>query len=404
MRVLASVGLAGCLGALVGCGAAAPATAPADPAPEKAAPQVAAAPPAEKKIDLYETDPAKHIVPAAPAAGTLRGKPFTPDRAELEGHRLTLRQGKDFFADLELVLNINEKVKLGDGAKIVVRPSQRWSDGIPSLQTGVRGTKGLPDVKFITNDYALTLELGKPENGKTPGKIYLCLPDSARSCLAGTFVAERKRGLSEPAGADDAPYIRGTLSPAAKKDQSVSVGYVGRTATGELVSDGAGGSVFDNGGGAVRSGSFPPRAAGLRFEKFVPHYDFTRLPPGRYLVYARVKDGPTAWAWADVAAGGQVTTDLKLDAVGLGTVEVKVPAGTRQVRLVPADLGVPAPDETFLGRLEVALELEGEVKDGVATIPHVPAGRYQVRAGDLRTGVEVAAGRTAKAELKAAKK
>jgi hypothetical protein len=353
--------------------------------------------------DLYEIDPAKHVVPTAPAAGVLRGKPFAPDRVELEGHRLTFRQGKDFFADLELVVTINEKVKLGDGVKIVVRPDQRWTDRIPSLQTGVRGDKGLPDVKFISDDYALTLELGRPEKGKTAGSIYICLPDSSRSSLAGTFVAARKRGLNEPPGAEEVPFIQGTLSPPVKKDESVTVGYVGRTATGETISDGCGGSAFDGGGGAVRSGSFAPRAATLRFEKFVPHFDFAHLPPGRYLVYARVKDGTLAWTWAEVAAGGQVATDLKLEGTGLGTVEVAVPPRTRTVRLVPADLGVPAPDEKFLGRLEFALDLAGEVKDGTATLANVPAGRYQVRAGDLRTGVEVTAGRTAKVELKAAK-
>ncbi|WP_439621848.1 hypothetical protein [Gemmata sp.] len=402
MRVLASVGLAGCLGTLLGCGGAQP---PADPAQVQVAPPgdtgEAAAP--TRKADPYEIDPAKHVVPAAPAAGVLGGKPFAPDRVELEGHRLTLRQGKDFFADLEVVLAIHEQVKLGDGVKIVVRPNQRWTDRIPSLQSAVRSEKGLPDVKFINDDYALTLELGKPEKGKIPGSIYLCLPDSSRSYLAGTFVAERKRGLNDPPGADDAPFIRGTLSPPVKKDEFVTIGYVGRTAGGEVISDGCGASVYDGGGGAVRSGSFAPRAASLRFEKFVPHYDFARLPPGRYLVHARVKDGPLAWAWAEVAAGGQVTTDLKLAGTALGTVEVKVPPRTRDVRLVPADLGVPAPDEKFLGRLEFALDLAGEAKDGVATIANVPAGRYQVRSGDLRTGVEVTAGRTAKVELKAAK-
>jgi hypothetical protein len=402
MRVLASVGLAGSLGALLGCGGTQP---PADPAQVQVAPTGdtgKAADPATK-TDLYEIDPAKHVVPATPAAGVLRGKPFAPDRVELEGHRLTFRQGKDFFADLELVVAINEKVKLGDGAKIVVRPNQRWTDRIPSLTTAVRGEKGLPDVKFITDDYAMTLELGKPEKGKTAGSIYICLPDSSRSYLAGTFVAARKRGLNEPPGAEEVPFIQGTLSPPAKKDESVTIGYVGRTAAGEVISDSCGSSAFDSGGGAVRSGSFAPRAATLRFEKFVPHFDFDHLPPGRYLVFARVKDGALAWTWAEVAAGGRVTTDLKLDGTGPGTVEVAVPPRTRTVRLVPADLGVPAPDEKFLGRLEFSLDLAGEVKDGVATIANVPAGRYQVRSGDLRTGVEVTAGRTAKVELKAAK-
>jgi hypothetical protein len=264
----------------------------------------------------------------------------------------------------------------------------------------------LPDTKFINDDYALTLELGKPDRGKTPGKIYLCLPDSQRSVLAGTFTAERKRSMSEPPGAEEVPFIQGLVSPPLKKDQSVSVGYVGLPADGKApVSDGAGGKAFgdDGGGGGMRSMSFTPRAATLRFEKFTPVFDFTNLPPGRYLVFARVKDGPTAWTWVDLAAGGRVTANIKLDAVKLGSVEVKLPKDERDARLVPTDL-TPPPGERFLDSLANMLDLEGEAKDGVVKIAGVPAGKYQVRAGSLRADVDVVAGKTATVELKAGKK
>ena len=150
--------------------------------------------------------------------------------------------------------------------------------------------------------------------------------------------------------------------------------------------------------------SFAPLAATLRFEKFVPRFDFTNLPPGRYFVYARVKDGPAAWAWATVAAGDRVTADLALDASKGGTVEVKLPADEREARLVPLDLGTPPPDDAFLDRLAFSLDLKAEAKDGKATIASVPAGKYQVRAGNLRADVEVTAGKTATVELKPAKK
>jgi len=167
----------------------------------------------------------------------------------------------------------------------------------------------------------------------------------------------------------------------------------------------AGGKVFgdDGNGGGVRSTSFAPRATTLRFEKFTPLYDFTNLPPGRYLVFARVKDGPAAWAWSEVAAGGRATADLKLDAAKTGTVEVKVPAGQIGAQLVPADL-TPPPGEPFIDQLVFSLGLEAEVKDGKATIKNVPAGKYMARAGQLRAEVEAMPGKTATVELKPAKK
>jgi hypothetical protein len=358
-------------------------------------------------VVAHEMDPAKHVIPATAASGKLQGKDFKPDRVELEGSRLSLRQGKDFFADASIEIMFDQKkLKLDDGFKLVVRPSQKWSDGIPSLHVAVRHNKNIPDTKFINDDYALTLELGKPEKGSIPGKIYLCLPDSQRSVLAGTFTAKRKRSMSEPPGDEDVPFIQGTVSPPLKKGQSVTVGYVGQPAgKGNPVSDAAGTQVFGDmgGGGGVRSMSFQPRTATLRFEKFTPVFDFTNLPPGRYLIFARVKDGPTTWSWVELPADGRVTADIKLDAARTGTVEVKVPADERDARLVPTDL-TPPPGDRFLDSLANMLDLDGEAKDGVVKIAGVPAGKYQVRAGRHQADVEVVAGKTATVELKAGKK
>ncbi len=237
------------------------------------------------------------------------------------------------------------------------------------------------------------------------GKVYLCLPGPERSYLVGTFAFERKRAMSEPPGDEEVPFIQGSVTPPLKKGQSVSVGYVGILVGEKVISDGAGGLPFgdDGDGGGSRSTTFAPRTASVRCEKFTPRFDFTNLPPGRYLVYARVKDGPAAWAWATVPGGGRVAADLALDASKAGAVAVKLPPGEREAHLVPTDLGTPPPPEQFIDRLAFSLDLRGESKDGTAMIANVPAGKYQVRAGALRADVEVTAGKTATVELKPAK-
>lgn len=398
--------VAGVLGMLAGCGGSKPSGAPeSPPAPGPQADSPKPTPP--PAADPHEFDPAKHVVPAAAPAGRLKGKPFTPDRVELEGNRLTFRQGKDFFPDLGVEFMLDPKSNPGGGLKLVVRPSQNWTDGVPSLLVSARSDKGIPDTKFVNDGYALTLELGKLDRGKTTGKVYLVLPDAEKSYLAGTFTAERKRSFSDPPGPEDVPYIQGSISPPLQKGRSVTVGYVGVPAGGDSpVSDSTGAQIFgdDGSGGGVRSTTFAPRAATVRFEKFTPLYDFTNLPPGRYLVHARVKDGPVGWEWAEVAAGGRVTADLELDAAKAGSVEVKLPASERRARLVPGDLGTPPPDQRFLERMAFHLELGAEAKDGVAKIANVPAGKYLVLAGDLRADVEVAAGKTVTVEPKPAKK
>lgn len=356
----------------------------------------------EPAPDLYTLDPTKHTMPTTPVAGRLNEKAFVPDRIELEGNQLTLRSGKEFFADLKIVIFLDGSKKPDEETKLVVKPSQRWTDGIPSLHVSVMKKKdGLPETKFVNDKYALTLELGKLEAGKIPGKIYLCLPDEGKSYLAGTFVAQRKRSLFEPPGADELPFIEGTVSPSLKKDQSVKVGFVGQ-ADGKIVSNSITTAPSEMGEGAGRSGLQPP--ASLRFEKFSPRFDFTNLPPGRYLIYAVMENGPAAWEWVDVAEKAKISRNFKLDAANLGSVTVKVPEGKGRLRLVPLDLGTPPPSEQFLSQLSFTLGFEAEVKDGVATFSHVPEGKYQLREGRRTVEVVVVRGQAATVELPGEKK
>jgi hypothetical protein len=44
--------------------------------------------------------------------------------------------------------------------------------------------------KTISNGYALKVVFGKAANGRMPGKVYIALPDEAKSVAAGTFDAE----------------------------------------------------------------------------------------------------------------------------------------------------------------------------------------------------------------------
>src|SRR5262245_65433827 len=107
-RLIGLIGLFALLGLAVGCGSdpkpapgGAPAVAPA-PAPNPQPVGNPTDPKGAAQPDAYELDPAKHVIPATAVTGRLAGKTFTPDRVELEGDRLTFRQGKDFFPDLSI--------------------------------------------------------------------------------------------------------------------------------------------------------------------------------------------------------------------------------------------------------------------------------------------------------------
>jgi hypothetical protein len=145
--------------------------------------------PAEWTLDL----PAAKI-PEGRANGSLAGTNFVIQTASLQPASgaviLTLRQGDNasdaaFF--VYLTMNPGETA-LG----------RTWS-----ISKGTKG-KGTPQIvkrsqpnarfapvqKTFNSGYAMQLELGNPTNSWIPGKIFLALPDTDKTCLAGQFYIE----------------------------------------------------------------------------------------------------------------------------------------------------------------------------------------------------------------------
>ncbi|MBW2169176.1 MAG: hypothetical protein JRG69_07945, partial [Deltaproteobacteria bacterium] len=50
-----------------------------------------------------------------------------------------------------------------------------------------------PKSRVFMKGYSMRLEFGKTQDGKLPGKIYLCMPDEMKSYLAGSFTAIAKK-------------------------------------------------------------------------------------------------------------------------------------------------------------------------------------------------------------------
>lgn len=200
--------------------------------------------------------------------------------------------------------------------------------------------------------------------------------------------------------------ITGAVTNPAKKGEMLVVGYVEVAGTG-ITADMVGMSVLGGGGddGWAESDTHKPRNSALRFEKGKARYEHTTLPPGTYLVYASVRNGPTTWAKVELKAGETVTRDLTIEAGKGGTVEVTLPADfSGEVKLGPSDLA-PGEDPNYVvGRVASDLGLGAKADKGKATVKDVPPGKYTLFAipGVLssRGTVEVKAGETAKAEIK----
>ncbi len=400
-RVLA----AGLLAALlVGCGSKPtptpepqPPNAPAGGEATPTAPEVKPEPPPQP---VHELDADKHKVPAAPVSGRLGGSVFTPSVA-VEGDHLVFQETKPGSP----VADRSVRLKLGNGPqgiqnrKLVVR-----SDGPagPDLPEVMLQTPKRPEILLFGSGYALTLELGTRTGGKLPGRVYLSLPDEDKSFFAGTFEADFPRQPTEPPGPDDVPFVNGTVT--VRNAPPAAVLIVGYASTPTPTSVAFGSAEIGLGEPVV-----PPRWVQSVYDKprvtnlvggdgkDVPsRYEHSRLTPGRYLIFATLKNGPAAWKWLDVPENGTVRADLTIDAAQTGGLEIGVPLeAVGKVQLAPADEpGRPATDPNLFIAICWQLGLEQPIVARKALYKNLTPGRYEVRTAGRSAVVEVVAGKT----------
>ncbi len=147
---------------------------------------------AEAAKAVWKKDVSKAKIPATAVTGKAHGVDFKVEKATLENGILKLRQGKDFFADQGFsIFTFLKKGEKLDGKKFAVKADDGF--GSPHIHFGykVEG-KSLPKTETFMDKYSMRLEFGKTVKKKIPGKIYLCLPDDAKSFIVGTFEAEVK--------------------------------------------------------------------------------------------------------------------------------------------------------------------------------------------------------------------
>jgi len=130
------------------------------------------------------------VFPETTAAGTIHSSGFLCERASLRGGLLSLSQGKTWPWDLGVALNL--VARQGEelsGKTVKIDPVRTHA---PSVVLRWKEAEQQPATETITGGYALRLVFGEATNGRMPGKIYICLPDAAKSVVAGTFDAEIK--------------------------------------------------------------------------------------------------------------------------------------------------------------------------------------------------------------------
>ena len=145
--------------------------------------------------------------PEAVAAGSIHGSGFRCEKAVLRGGLLSLIQGNAWPWDLSLALNLFARQGEELSGKTVQIPSDR--PRAPRVVLRWKDAQQQPATETISGGYALNLVFGEATNGRMPGKIFICLPDSSKSFVAGTFDAEIRKPAPQKPRSPKAPKPKG---------------------------------------------------------------------------------------------------------------------------------------------------------------------------------------------------
>ena len=138
-------------------------------------------------LDLSDTN---FSFPEMPVAGKIHGDFAACNRNTLTVGALSFRQATRGAPDVSVTIYfaVNRPEDLGGRTinvttndVVIPRVAIRWREG----------SKGR--AQWVTNGYALRLDLGAVAGNRVPGKIYLCLPDEDQTRVAGMFNAEIRK-------------------------------------------------------------------------------------------------------------------------------------------------------------------------------------------------------------------
>jgi hypothetical protein len=145
---------------------------------------------------LWTLDLTNAVFPAGPAAGKIHGKDFVCRRAVFQNGLLMLRSSTDRDVDITANLyNLDVSTKAFSTNAIEILSGRDFEAGTNHAGFAPGAWLSWHDgdlqvTERFTNGFALKLEFEAVSSNQLSGRIYLCLPDLAKSCVAGKFTAE----------------------------------------------------------------------------------------------------------------------------------------------------------------------------------------------------------------------
>lgn len=350
----------------------------------------------------HEWDPNRHVLSKRAVQGRLGGVAVTPE-ASIEGEYLIFRVRKDKMTERALWIKLrNSPSQPLPQGRFVYGPQGAIGEGLAGVVPEIMlELPGQPLHLYPSGQYAMTLQLEPRQKGQVRGHVHVSLADAQQSFLAGAFTALAPRQPTEPPGVEDVPLINGTVTVRnASPGAVLMTGYAAHPS----------GDNFPLGAVEIELGASAeplrweqrdydqPRVTSLiagDVSKTPSRFEHSRLTPGRYIVFARLKNGPAVWQWVEVGEQTTRKVELVLDAQHTGGLEVTAPVGALgKVHLAPADPQRPNLEEPLLLGLALQLGLEQELVLRKALFKNLGPGTYVVRiGGEVRT-VEIVAGKT----------
>jgi hypothetical protein len=169
-----------------------------------------AAAPAEKPLPVippvYTLEAEAAKIPEGRVNGMISGTNFVAETVSIVPSTTTqvlkLTQGAEASPDREILVYLKLKAgeKLG-GQKITVTKDTRNPAISSVMKRWKTNPRYAPTSKAFSGGFALKLELGQPGEGFIPGKIYLALPDTEQTVVAGVFKATSAQAYADPTAA-----------------------------------------------------------------------------------------------------------------------------------------------------------------------------------------------------------
>jgi hypothetical protein len=194
----------------------------APPPATNAAPAEPAPPPPPKELPVlpavWTLDVEQAKIPEGKANGTISGTNFVVESAMCTPQVLRLYQGASVSPDREVLLYL----RLNPGESLT---NHNWTvskdmrgKGVPQVvKRWKTNPRYAPQARTFSSGYAMKLELGQVTSNLISGKIFLALPDTEQSVVAGQFKALTTLAPAAPSGEQPPVVAPGPAPPSPER-------------------------------------------------------------------------------------------------------------------------------------------------------------------------------------------